>query len=111
MGARHSVARCPRWWSGAEDRSERIRPCVSEDRRSRTARSRGRHEIAVVGGADFVGWGWGAWAPKIRLGLESLISNSAPEKRRDVQVLVVGEARPGRLGLWPAVVLDGRPLR
>src|SRR2546430_189100 len=48
MGARHSVARCPRWWSGAKDRSERIRQCVSEDRRSWAAR-------------------WGAWAPKVRL--------------------------------------------
>src|SRR5215471_20153393 len=42
-----SVARCPRSWACAEDRSDPIRQWVSEDRRSRTAR-------------------WGAWAPKIR---------------------------------------------
>ena len=35
-----SVSRCPRWWSGAEDRSEPIRQWVSEDHRSRAARYR-----------------------------------------------------------------------
>src|SRR5438309_8024439 len=88
MGARHSVARCPRWWSGAEDRSERIRQCVSEDRRSRAARSRGPHEIAVVGGADFVGWGWGAWAPKVRLHSELLISHLIDARVFDLVDLV-----------------------
>ena len=69
------MARCPRWWSGAEHRSKRIRQCVSEERRSRAARSRGPREIAVGGGADFVGWGWGAWVPKIRRRSEPLISS------------------------------------
>src|SRR5437660_4526624 len=55
--ARDSVARCPRWWSGAEHRSERIDQCVSEERRSRAAR-------------------WGAWAPKIRRLSASLISRT-----------------------------------
>src|SRR5262245_39713617 len=47
LTARDSTARCPRSWSGAEDRSEPIRRWVSEDRRSRAAI-------------------WGVWASKIR---------------------------------------------
>src|SRR5262252_5330163 len=51
-----SVARCPRSWACAEDRSDPIRQWVSEDRRSRAARS-------------------GAWAPKIRrqFGIDHLV--------------------------------------
>src|SRR5215831_4632905 len=107
MGARHSVtsphaplgggvpprkwphfrARCPRSWSGAEDRSEPIRGWVSEDRRSPAAR-------------------WGAWAPKVRhpFGITHLVSRSVaqavwtapsplPRERELDRVLYGDEAR------------------
>src|SRR5215510_10332370 len=60
LAARDSVARCPRLWACAEDRSEPICRWVSEDRRSRAAR-------------------WGAWAPKIRrqFGINHLVAATA----------------------------------
>src|SRR5215831_4553151 len=58
-------ARMPTSWGYWSEADRPFRQWVSEDRRSRAARSRGPQEIAVVG-CGFSGVGWGAWAPKIR---------------------------------------------
>src|SRR2546430_5773505 len=69
MGARHSVARCPRWWSGAEDRSEPIRQWVSEDRRPGVPTKSGWVGVRISWGGRCRAARWGAWAPTIRWAL------------------------------------------
>src|SRR5438309_4605002 len=73
MGARHSVVRCPRWWSGAEDRSKRIRQCVSEDRRPGVPTKSRWVGVRISWGGRCRAARWGAWAPKVRQHSESLI--------------------------------------
>src|SRR5215831_2980194 len=67
---RDLASRCPRSWSGAEERSEPIRRWVSEHRRSRAAR-------------------WGAWAPRIRR-----VRYHCPSPRSDV------DSRPCPFVAW-----------
>src|SRR5215467_5534442 len=63
---------------------------VSEDRRSRAARSRGPREIAVVG-CGFPGVGWGAWTPKIRRQASSALRGPVMAER--CAVIGVGQTK------------------
>src|SRR6266567_8924204 len=95
---------------------------MSEDRRSRAARSRGPREIAVPGspgnrgggvriswggvvGCGFRGVGWGAWAPKIRRYPELIVSLSTGFPRA-LPGHVPGERPRPRRGGW---LRPGRP--